>query len=328
MDEEQGINNTGIIKLDMKDNKIICELEKNARQPISQLAKKVRLSKETVNYRIKRLEKEDIITGYATNINSTFLGNNLYMLFFKFQNITSKKEEEMIDYIAKKIPQISRLCSVEGNWDLALSFSAKDIFEFKRVYDNFIGRYGKYIERKHISIATKIYHFLHSLLLGINDRTHYISQEQEKIVKTDKIDENIIKMLREDCRIPTLEIARKLRLSANAIKRRINRLVKERVILAFKIKINDLPFGYQHHHVMLALSNIDEARKKALIGALIESPNVCFIVEAVGESDLEFEVHVRNSSELHALLKELRNKFNCIRSHQTILFCKSYFSQI
>ena len=52
------------IKLDEKDKKILYELDKNSRQGISSIAKKVRLSKEVVNYRIKNLEKRKIIKGY------------------------------------------------------------------------------------------------------------------------------------------------------------------------------------------------------------------------------------------------------------------------
>ena len=50
------------INLDLKDRKILYELDSNSRQPLSQIAKKVGLSKEVVNYRIRRLEDQKIIT--------------------------------------------------------------------------------------------------------------------------------------------------------------------------------------------------------------------------------------------------------------------------
>jgi len=312
------------IKVDTKDKKILYELEKNARQPISQIAKKVKLSKETVNYRIKQLEKKNVIAGYPTSINSSVLGYNLYRLFFKFQNTTPKKEEEIISYL-KKIPSIARLCSLEGNWDLTVSMSAKNVFEFKRIYDKFIHKYGKYIEQKYISIATKMYHFVHNILYDIDDRSYNVSQTEENIVKIDGIDERIIKLLKKDCRVSVVELSKKLNLSANAVKHRIQNLVKKNVITSFKIKLNDSPFGYQHYHILLTLQSIDKEKMEDLVNTLIINPNVYFIIEAVGEADLEFEVHVRNSSELYALLKNLRNKFNCIKEHQTILFCRSHF---
>ena len=49
------------VKLDLKDKKILWELDKDSRQPLSKIAKNVRLSKEAVYYRIKNLEKRKII---------------------------------------------------------------------------------------------------------------------------------------------------------------------------------------------------------------------------------------------------------------------------
>ncbi|MBI2139181.1 AsnC family transcriptional regulator, partial [Candidatus Woesearchaeota archaeon] len=40
------------MELDVKDKKILAELSLNARQPTSAIAKKVRLSREGVEYRI------------------------------------------------------------------------------------------------------------------------------------------------------------------------------------------------------------------------------------------------------------------------------------
>ena len=50
--------------LDLKDRKILYELDKNCRQSNSQIANKVSLSKQVINYRIRRLEDNNIITNY------------------------------------------------------------------------------------------------------------------------------------------------------------------------------------------------------------------------------------------------------------------------
>ena len=46
-----------MIKINLKDRKILYELDKNARQPLSQIGKNVRLYKSAVDYRIKKLEE-------------------------------------------------------------------------------------------------------------------------------------------------------------------------------------------------------------------------------------------------------------------------------
>ena len=47
-----------MIKIDVKDRKILYELDTNSRQSIPQISKKVNLHKNAVHYRIKRLENK------------------------------------------------------------------------------------------------------------------------------------------------------------------------------------------------------------------------------------------------------------------------------
>ena len=59
---------------DKKDQEILYELDLNARQSNAQIAKKVRLSKEVVGYRIKRMLEDEIIIGFYSVIDVTKLG--------------------------------------------------------------------------------------------------------------------------------------------------------------------------------------------------------------------------------------------------------------
>ena len=55
-------------KIDKKDMKILANLFVNSRQSDSSIAKKVRLSKQVVNYRIKNLIDKGIIKTFRTII--------------------------------------------------------------------------------------------------------------------------------------------------------------------------------------------------------------------------------------------------------------------
>ena len=60
-------------KIDLKDRKILFELDKNARISYAQIGKKVGLSTEVVHYRIKRFEEKGIITNFSDNVINTIL---------------------------------------------------------------------------------------------------------------------------------------------------------------------------------------------------------------------------------------------------------------
>jgi len=61
-------------KLDLKDRKILYELDINSRQSFSQLGKKVGLHKDVVAYRVKKLQEKGIIKNFYTELNGYKFG--------------------------------------------------------------------------------------------------------------------------------------------------------------------------------------------------------------------------------------------------------------
>ena len=57
--------------LDIIDRRILYELENDARIPITQLAKKLRQSREKLNYRLSNLQKEGYIRKFVCMINAS-----------------------------------------------------------------------------------------------------------------------------------------------------------------------------------------------------------------------------------------------------------------
>ena len=73
--------------VDEKDRQILFELLQDCRQPISKIAKEVKLPTQTVSYRIKKLEKEEVIKKYTININYPKLGFNRHSLYLDLKHI-------------------------------------------------------------------------------------------------------------------------------------------------------------------------------------------------------------------------------------------------
>ena len=77
-----------MITLDLKDKKLLTALDENSRYTNAQLARKVQLSKPAIEYRIKRLQKNNIIFKYYTSLNITKLRYSQHTNYLKFQNHT------------------------------------------------------------------------------------------------------------------------------------------------------------------------------------------------------------------------------------------------
>src|SRR3989344_1480190 len=140
-------------KLDLKDRKILYQLDLDARQSDSHIAKKVKLSRDAVKYRINKLLEKGFINYFMTVLNSMKLGFNWYRTFFKFQNLTVEKEEEIIGWLRDKASWITK---VEGIWDLNTGIFVKDVYEYRDIINKILSALLKNARMKTIDIAKKI----------------------------------------------------------------------------------------------------------------------------------------------------------------------------
>src|SRR3989338_6790520 len=116
----------GELRLDVKDKKILYELDSNSRQPLSIIAKKVGLSRDIVNYRISQLISKGIINGFYAAIDISKLGYIFCRIFLRFQKIDPAKEEEIIEY-CRKCPSIGWMYTVDNRWNLVFAVYVKNI---------------------------------------------------------------------------------------------------------------------------------------------------------------------------------------------------------
>ena len=115
-------------KIDLKDRKILYELDLNCRQSNSQIGKKVGLTRDVVAYRIKRMEDEGVIKGYWTAINTFKLGYNVFRIYINFQYVSTEKRKEIIQHFVN-YKNAWAVISIKGeiDFDALRPFLEKDI---------------------------------------------------------------------------------------------------------------------------------------------------------------------------------------------------------
>jgi len=307
------------IKLDLKDKKIITELSLNARANISDIAKKVGLSKQVVKYRLENLEKRSVIEGYYAILDISKLGYLYNRILLKYQNVNLQKENEIIKY-CKTHKKIGWIIQLDGQWDLALIVWAKDIIEFEEIIDEVLQKFGKNFEDKHISVSTKIYHLKNKLLLDVQDYTELVLGGKIYNIKLDRLDFDILGILTKNARISLLNIGNELKTHPKVIKYRINNLINKKIILGYNIKINHKILGYTHQKVFLNLTNISKENISKLLHYIKSLKNSIYITKAVGVADLEFELLVKSNEEFHMIMRSLRFRFsNLIKNYSSLI---------
>jgi len=88
--------------IDLKDRKILYQLDVDSRQSFSEIGKKVRLPKNVVSYRINRMIKAGIIKNFYSVIDASKLGYISFRFYLVFQYTNPDIEKEIINYFIMK----------------------------------------------------------------------------------------------------------------------------------------------------------------------------------------------------------------------------------
>jgi Lrp/AsnC family leucine-responsive transcriptional regulator len=120
-------------QLDRIDKNILFELQKEGRLSNVELSKRVGLSPTPCLERVKRLEKEEYITGYQANLNASQL--DLALLVFVEITLT-KTSPDVFDDFANAVDELDVIqeCHlVSGDFDFLLKTRVKDMLAYRQL---------------------------------------------------------------------------------------------------------------------------------------------------------------------------------------------------
>jgi DNA-binding Lrp family transcriptional regulator len=299
-----------MIKIDLKDRKILYELDLNCRQSNSQIGKKVGLKRDVVAYRINQMQKEGIIKYFWTVIDTFKLGYNVFRVYFNFQDISKNEKNELInDFVDYK--NSWAVFSIAGPIDFGAVIWVKNIYEFNNFIDNIFNKFGKYISKKIISVYVQADEYEKTYLLSNEikkrERIKFTINCGEEKVDIDEIDFKLLNIISLNARIPLIDLSSKLNTSSQTINYRIQKLIKSGLIKGFRVEIDLSIFGLQYFDVRLTLA--DHSFRKKIIDFFQSKPYFKCINTAFGYADLELELILQNMDNLIKIMDELNEKF-------------------
>ncbi len=129
-------------QLDRLDRRILIELDHDASASLSQIARKIRIGNDLVEYRMQRFYKAGVINRLTPTINPSALGFNVFKTYLKHR-IPEKLKKSWIKKIDQH-PNTYWLVEGYGRWDLLISIAARDFTEFQKILDLHIGNLGEH----------------------------------------------------------------------------------------------------------------------------------------------------------------------------------------
>lgn len=315
---------SNMIKLELNDWKILNQLDLDCRQSDSEIGKKTRISKQVVNYRVKRLIKENIITGFYPLIDISKFGYGAHKIYLKFSSLSGVKEQELWDYLTKQ-KNIVWAISCSGEWDIIFGIVSKNINEFNDVLSKFMNKYSEHISNRSISVFNQAsIHHRKWFFNKDNIQTSWKIGGEIEAIEIDKVDKNILKVLNKNARTNIIDIAEEIKISSSLAIQRIKKLKQKGVIKSFRAEINREKLGILYCKAFIYYQGKTTEKENQLLKYCYNLKEIVGVSQSIGSWDLELEFEVKNYDDFHKIMKEMKNKFPLIKNFNTIYIEKEY----
>jgi len=121
------------MELDVIDRKIIRELQRDARLSVTEIAKRVGLSKTPVALRIRQLESSGLIAGYRAILSPLKLG--LTHVTYVEVRLSDTREIALSRFneAVRAIPEVEECYMIAGGFDYLMKIRSHDMADYRRI---------------------------------------------------------------------------------------------------------------------------------------------------------------------------------------------------
>jgi len=296
-----------IMELDIKDKKILFSIAEDAKKPRNKVAKEVGLSKDIVDYRIKKLLDNDVISVHPRINLSNFIYGE-YFLLIQLVNTDVKKENEIIEQL-KKLNYVVWIGKIGGDFDIMISFVVKDLEGLAKVVDglDFIGSNLKKYEL--YPIIKEYKESFKGMFTEDYFAEKYTMFAEKCDVEIDGVDKQILYLISEDVTKTNRFIAERLKLSEEAVRIRLKNLEKKRIILNYRTFLNADTVGLKEFVLFMNFDKFDTKLDKKLDDFFNTDKDIVFANRLVGKYNVCVSVYAKSINHFYECLNRIRNVF-------------------
>lgn len=124
--------------IDRTDRKILDLLQRQGRISMTELAEQVGLSASPCTERVRRMEREGVITGYHARVSPEALGKTL-LVFVEIK--LAAKSGDVFEQVRRELlhmPEVMECHLVSGDFDYLVKFRLKGMGEYRHLLGNIL----------------------------------------------------------------------------------------------------------------------------------------------------------------------------------------------
>lgn len=303
-------------RLTLSDWKILAELLGNSRQPLNAIARKVRISKQMVAYRMDRMAKRGDIDAFIAVVDYSRIGYTKFYLNLNVAPMSKEQEEEAFREILALGVVVLFKCEVE--WNLLVGILAKNVRDAAEKN----ARIRQILKDKLTNASYSIYLGATICYPAVVSRR----QDQSKIIASignatkpeqlDEKDELVLGAVSTNSRASYVELSKMTGLPPETVRYRLKLLEKRKIIASYTISLNPNLEGLHYYRVYISLNNPTEENVKKVSLFLLNLRQIRRVIRVVSNYDIVYDILVSSGDELRQVKKEVEQKFYSIINAQ------------
>ena len=294
------------MKLDAIDRKLLSYLYHHFREPYTKIAKACKISRDQVEYRIKKYNSSGLIKGHLTMFNYKTLGyNQLGFIFLKLKNPEMK--EEVISEI-RRISTVMTIGSIMPSYDVFATIVSKNNDDFNEFFYELINRIKSKINYQDYFIVTNT-HLYPLKIFGITERDTYSLISESKSTNLSNKDISVMKALEKESNSKIIHLAKEAKISPELMIYTIKKLRSEKILLGSRIHFNMSVLGYSFTVVRIYINNLNKETQSKMSYFAKEHQNIDSITFGISKFNCMIQIVHKDQEELTKTITEIYAQF-------------------
>ena len=312
------------IRLDRKDKRLLNELDRNPNISISQLAKKIGISRQVAEYRINKLVSQKTIYAFYTLVDTGKLGYSSFRVHLRLKNVNENVYSNFAKELFTEYPTFW-VAFISGSFDLIIDIFARNSNEFEDIFSKILQKNKEIIQDYDTLVILEMNLYDYGYFLeDKKERGKIIMHKNSENIQLEEIDKKILYEIKYNSRKPYEAIGKNVGLTRNAVKNRILNLEREKIIAGYKILINFNHFDKQSFKIFIKYDNSKIEQEKELLRYLKQKTGILTTLKLQGKWNLDIEIHIKNVKELQQFIINLRNKYEIIKEYEITQLIEYY----
>lgn len=302
--------------LDYIDKSILFELDKNSRVPVAALAKRLKLSRDRIGYRMKRLLHSGVLAKCTATINPYQIGQVVYKTYIRLE-----KNHNRISRFLKTLEGERRIywyAECDGDCDIIFAAYSKTPEEFSNLQDGLFAQFGDIILESAVYTLVEAKFFRKHYLVGGGTDSFTIGGALNHRI-LDVTDRNILSALAENARYSLKELVEIVDAAPLTIANRIKKLEEQKIIVGYRVDLDHSQLGMTSFKAQLYLHNFSHDAFQQIYQFAQANPFVSYMIRQLGLCKVELELEVESYEQYIRTIDDLRERFSkLIRTIETI----------